>query len=90
VTRPCRWPDGGCGEPIIDVVTVKGAKQVLDAQPGKGIVLVDSYGHLGTDVRPSEAMARVVDVYVDHHATCSKWPSWIERHGPRAAKAAGS
>jgi hypothetical protein len=76
--RPCTWPDGGCGEPIIAVTTAAGRKQVLDAKPQKRIVLlwVPDAG---------EERARVVDTYTDHHATCATWLARVERE--RAAKA---
>jgi hypothetical protein len=85
MSRPCRWPDGGCGEQIIDVVTVKGAKQVLDAAPQKRIVLELPDDWEGFGPEPAK-VARVVDTYVDHHATCTAWAAKVERE--RAAKAA--
>jgi hypothetical protein len=90
MTRPCRWPDGGCGEQIIDVVTVKGAKQVLDATPVNAIVMVfaDWPDRLHVDTSLLEGRAKVVPTYVDHHATCSAWAAKVERE--RAAKAVGS
>jgi hypothetical protein len=94
MTRPCRWPDGGCGDPIIDVLTVKGAKQVLDATPVKRIVLANKVlDETGTSyvlliAHGDDQCAVVVDTYVDHHATCSAFAAKVERE--RAAKAAGS
>lgn len=95
--RPCRWPDGGCGRPILDVRTAGGARQVLDPTPTKGVVLGEPM--LGLDSNPVLVggtsgtatarirVAKVVDVYVDHHATCPKWKARLERD--RAAKAGG-
>jgi hypothetical protein len=91
MTRPCRWPDGGCGAEIIDVLTIKGRKQVLDATPTKGIVLTDGGMFVGLkteDYTGGQARAEVMNVYVDHHSTCSAWAAKVERE--RAAKAAGS
>ena len=92
MSRPCRWPDGGCGADIIDVTTVKGAKQVLDATPIKRVVLVREADHLilagELHVELRQHRARVVPVWVDHHETCPKWAAKIERE--RAAKAARS
>ena len=83
MTRPCRWPEGGCGAEIIDVVTVNGRKQVLDAQPTKGIVLMDRFsgGQLVSvgGIPDQHLAALVMDVYTDHHATCPKWAAKIER-----------
>jgi hypothetical protein len=80
MSRPCRWPDGGCGADIIDVITVKGAKQVLDATPTKGIVLVRR-GPMSTleAYEPGDdVVAKVVPIYTDHHATCPKWAAKME------------
>jgi hypothetical protein len=91
VSRPCRWPDGGCGAEILDVVTVKGAKQVLDATPEKRIIIVDSANYTDGEVQfhapgPSHGpKAKVVNTYVDHHATCTAFAAKVERE--RAAKA---
>lgn len=98
--RPCTWPDGGCGEPVIDVTTVAGKRQVLNPTPVKGVVLVVADdgrpAHpagpltLSTNPRQIEASvmhnyrARVVDVWTDHHATCSAWLAKVARE--RAAR----
>ena len=82
MSRPCRWPDGGCGADIIDVLTVGGAKQVLDAQPEKRIVMVTDRNHFllpQPTPTPANQLARVVDTYVDHHATCPKWAAKVQR-----------
>jgi len=89
--RPCTWPDGGCGEPILDVVTAAGRKQVLDAKPEKRVVLVPADTHRLEDHYSGKVgaygpeVAVVMDTYVDHHATCSAWAAKLERE--RAAKA---
>ena len=98
MSRPCRWPDGGCGESIIDVITVAGKKQVLDATPSKGIILVrrGPMASLEPYEPGADVVSRVVDTYVDHHATCAAWARLTETaravkvERERAAKAAGS
>lgn len=94
--RPCTWPDGGCGEPILDVTTRAGKRQVLDAEPAKGIVLgelatIDTEDDaiaisLGADQSAGRIVAVVVDVYRDHHAACDAWLTKVERE--RAARQA--
>jgi hypothetical protein len=87
MTRPCRWPDGGCGADIIDVRTIKGAKQVLDAEPTKGIVMVDAVigDQLASGFKAPETMvSRVVNVWTDHHATCSAFKAYQERRRANA------
>jgi len=91
--RPCTWPDGGCGAPIRDFETERGRRQVVDATPARGIVV----GSLITTLEPNDGMvvgrqhpdarivARVTQVWTDHHATCSAWAAKLERE--RAAKA---
>ncbi len=87
--RPCTWPDGGCGEPIIDVTTIAGKRQVLNPIPAKGVVLVWGDDHERLHGTQGNLLfgsaARVVDVYTDHHATCATWLARVERE--RAAKA---
>ena len=90
--RPCTWPDGGCGEPILDVTTRAGRRQVLDAKPTKGIVLgslittLDENDGLvvGAQHLDARIVAAVVDVYRDHHGACDAWLAKLERE--RAAK----
>jgi hypothetical protein len=94
MTRPCRWPDGGCGAEVEFFPTGKTKPdgkpvlQVVDAEPEKRIVLEHGGRTMGSPRIPplSGSIARVVDTYVDHHATCPKWAAKVERE--RAAKAA--
>lgn len=48
-----------------------GKNMILDAKPKKGIVIDPS----GPDT-PGFQVARVVDVYTDHHATCPRAADW--------------
>lgn len=73
VCRSCRWP-------VVFVPSAKtGRPMILDAAPSKGVVLV---GHpIGVDnafdvVGADDTLARVVDVYTDHHATCPNAAAW--------------
>jgi hypothetical protein len=88
VSRPCRWPDGGCGEPVEFFPTGKTKPdgkpvlQVVDATPERRIILEPtSYaGQAHQPLAPSGTrVARVVDTYVDHHATCTAWAAKVER-----------
>jgi hypothetical protein len=91
VTRPCRWPDGGCGAEVEFFPTGKlkndgkPVLQVLDAKydPAGNILIRDGVAVvISLLVQPAEGEWR----YVDHHATCPKWAAKVERE--RAAKAA--
>ena len=60
-----------------DVLFVPSAKNpdrrmILDLRPGKGIVLEDAH-------TLDRVVARVIDVYTDHHATCPKADEWRQR-----------
>jgi len=82
VTRPCRWPDGGCGAEIVDVLTAAGRKQVLDAEPMRRIVLVHSDDTLCAFPGQRSFMdtkSVVAETFVDHHATCSAFKAHQER-----------
>ncbi len=72
-----------CGAEVVFVPSAKsGRPMVLDAKPRKGIILLDdgTYfdpedgGQIIVDGRinhqPSGAVAAVVEVWTDHHATC--------------------
>jgi hypothetical protein len=88
--RPCTRPDGGCGEPIIEVTTIAGRKQVLNPKPVNGVVMVNAEDTLVLSGRGDswpDVRSRVVPVYVDHHATCATWLTRIKRE--RAAEAGG-
>jgi hypothetical protein len=93
MTRPCTWPDGGCGEPVIVVQSAAtGANVRLNPEPEKRIVLVISGEVAGDQVTLAGPIAvslgrirtRVVDAYVDHPATCSALAARTERE--RAAR----
>jgi hypothetical protein len=91
----CTWPDGGCGAPVIFVPSATtGRKMILDAKPEKRVVVGEPV--LGLDHTPvlvggsgtaaSEiALARVADVYTDHHGQCPAFELYQQRQ--RAAKA---
>lgn len=92
--RPCTWPDGGCGEPVLFFPTGEmkpngePVLQVVDAKPEKRIVLValDTPRRAPYDGRIGiygPEVARVVDAYVDHHATCRTWLARVERERER-------
>jgi len=93
--RPCTWPDGGCGEPVIFVPSATtGRKMCLNAKPEKRVVVgepvlgLDNHPVLvgGSGTAASEiALARVADVYTDHHSSCATWLARVGRE--RAAKA---
>jgi hypothetical protein len=91
MTRPCQWPDGGCGAEVEFVPTGKTKPDgkpvlmILDRDPApNGIVVVrEGLAVVTSRARParlSEALR------VPHHATCPKWAAKVERE--RAAKAA--
>lgn len=52
-----------CRAPIVWAVTPNGARQPLDSEPAKRVVL---------DIGVEPPLARVVDTYMPHHATCPK------------------
>jgi hypothetical protein len=95
-TRPCTWPDGGCGAEVIFVQSATSDKKmILDTKPEKRVVLMvkrsttdpaASLLVLSSDQpgNPSD-FARVADVYTDHHATCTAFELYQQRQ--RAAKA---
>jgi len=79
VSRPCRWPDGGCGAEVEFLISATtGRKVVVDAKPEKRYVVAE------TD--DGQRVAAVMDTYVDHHATCAVFAAMVIRG--RAAKAA--
>jgi hypothetical protein len=94
MTRPCQWPDGGCGQPVEFFPTGrtkpdgKPVLQVVDAQPEKRIVLEHSGRVIGNPALPitDGTVARVVTAWVDHHATCSAFKARTDR--ARRARAA--
>jgi hypothetical protein len=72
-----------CGAPVIFVPSAKtGKPMILDAKPEKRIVVepTSHAGQQGEAMQPSGTrVARVVDTYVDHHATCSNPDYWKGR-----------
>jgi hypothetical protein len=91
MSRPCRWPDGGCGAEVEFLPTGrtkpdgKPVLQVVDAKPEKRIVLVWQEGHGGpwllapAGANPALIRGRVIDAWVDHHATCEAFKQYQER-----------
>jgi hypothetical protein len=77
MSQQCR----SCEAEVIFVPSAKtGKPMILDAKPEKRVVLLDVYGHLSPDMVQGEAIAaRVVDTYVDHHATCPFAKEWKGR-----------
>jgi len=69
-----------CAAPVFFVPSAKSGKpMILDAKPGKGIVIRNDVGeHTGPD--DAAASAHVVDVYTDHHATCPDAAAWKGKH----------
>lgn len=65
-----------CDAEVVFVPSAKSGKaMILDVKPKKGIVLDIAFP--GTVERPAgEPVARVVDVYTDHHATCPNVGDW--------------
>ena len=77
MSRQCR----SCGAEVLFVPSAKSGKpMILDAKPEKRIVLVVG-GHENLIAQPETAiyMARVVNTYTDHHATCPKAAEWKGR-----------
>jgi hypothetical protein len=72
MSRPCRWPDGGCGAEVEFVLTPAGKRQVLDlASAQKRIVTLMSGSPMGLEkAHPDNLYAVVATTYLDHHATC--------------------
>jgi len=71
-----------CGAAVVFVTSAKSGKpMILDATPEKRVVLVRR-GPM-TTLEPyeegAERVAQVLDVYVDHHATCPAAASWKGR-----------
>lgn len=67
----CKGPT--CGAEVAFVRSAKsGKRMILDADPQKRIVLVAPDGTIleRDALFTDEAVARVVDTYLDHHATC--------------------
>ncbi len=88
MARPCQWPDGGCGELVEFFPTGKTKPngkpvlQVVDARPQKRIILVHDTGNwcnCDSEDRGRFHFAKVVDTYLDHHATCVTWLAKMER-----------
>lgn len=83
-TRPCRWPDGGCGQPVAFIPTGRTKPngdpvwQVIDPEPAPdgNIVIRDGLAVVITASRP--ALPGEV-LLVDHHVTCAKWRAMVER-----------
>jgi hypothetical protein len=73
-----------CPAEVIFVPSAKSGKNmILDARPTKGVVLVarsagDEELWRAEDAKyfDESPVARVVDVYTDHHATCPRAEDW--------------
>jgi hypothetical protein len=63
-----------CGADIVWAVTPSGARQPLDAKPDKRIAL-----EMSDDGAPP--LARIVNTYTPHHATCPDAERWRKRRG---------
>jgi hypothetical protein len=84
----CTWPDGGCGEPVVFIVSpTTGKKMCIDpATAQKRVVLLMSGSPMSlAKAHPDNLYAVMADTYLDHHATCATWLARLERE--RAAKA---
>jgi hypothetical protein len=74
-----------CQAEVIFVPSAKtGKPMILDAKPEKRIVLVIAEGRGGSHnvlalPEVQRKAARVVEVYVDHHATCPAAKEWQGR-----------
>jgi hypothetical protein len=93
MTRPCRWPDGGCGAQVEFFPTGNfkpdgsPRMQVVDANPERRIIRIEaSTGVPLEGEATSQAATRTALTWKDHHATCPKWAAKVERE--RAARAA--
>lgn len=65
-----------CDAEVVFVPSAKsGKRMILDAKPTKGVVVTEHWDDVepGTEPEPGtgEMRAVVVDVYTDHHATCT-------------------
>lgn len=77
-----------CGAEVVFVPSAKtGKPMILDAKPEKRVLLVDGtlslHGLVGPIDKPADAsdpMARVLSVYIDHHATCPEAAAWKGKH----------
>jgi hypothetical protein len=72
-----------CGAEVVFVPSeTTGRRMILDARPSKAVLLIwDDAGTFGDrlgegDYRAGTQVARVVDVYTDHHATCPDAAAW--------------
>jgi hypothetical protein len=75
-----------CGADIVFVPSAKSGKpMILDAKPEKRIVLdvtlttAETIIHGDHIDEPGYKVARVVNAYTDHHATCPKAADWKGR-----------
>ena len=81
----CQSP--GCGAEVIFVPSLKtGRRMILDAKPEKRVLLVDDtmlpHGLVGIaeDPHHRSTVAKVVDVFIDHHVTCPASAQWAGRN----------
>lgn len=66
-----------CGAPVRFVKSARSdAHMILDAKPVKNIVLVVAGHQLWEHESQGRPLARVVDVYTDHHVTCPQHVRW--------------
>lgn len=64
-----------CGAEIIWARTVNGKPQPFDATPTKGTILSAVAPEDAPELADLEGpFAKVVDVWMPHHATCPNWP----------------
>jgi hypothetical protein len=71
-----------CASCDADVVFVPSAKSgkpmILNAKPAKGVIVTGEsmHGLFSLDEPGGASVARVVDVYTDHHVTCPAAAEW--------------
>jgi arginine repressor len=72
-----------CGAEVIFVPSAKtGKPMILDAKPEKRVVLVRSNDQqviYRATPGSADPAARVIDTYIDHHATCPQAAEWKGR-----------
>jgi hypothetical protein len=88
VAERCRTP--GCGAEVIFVRSATSEKSlILDAKPTKGVLLWDGFNGEPAKVKSvpperlaeymGQVVAKIVDVYTDHHASCIGAKAWAGR-----------
>lgn len=78
--RPCTWPDGGCGEPVLLFPTGRSnpdqtpIMQAVNPEPEQRVILLSN-----SLLTERVTGTQIMDTYVDHKQTCSAWAAKLER-----------